>query len=124
MMGHIEHAFDERTRSANRLRQFVADPSAVLRTPITTLRGYAELYRAGGLNDPKELEEAMRRTEQESVRMGSLVDDLLLLARLDQGRPLERRPVDLTVIADDAVRDARAVDPNRPITASTDGPVT
>jgi two-component system, OmpR family, sensor kinase len=124
MLGRIEHAFDERTRSENRLRQFVADASHELRTPITTIRGYAELYRAGGLGDPSELEEAMRRTEQESVRMGTLVDDLLLLARLDQGRPLDRGPVDLTVIADDAVRDARAVDPQRPISATSNGPVT
>jgi two-component system OmpR family sensor kinase len=124
MMGRIEHAFDERTRSENRLRQFVADASHELRTPITTIRGYGELYRSGGLSDPNELEEAMRRTEQESIRMGTLVDDLLLLARLDQGRPLDRRPVDLTLIADDAVRDAKAVDPDRPITAATDGPIT
>jgi two-component system OmpR family sensor kinase len=124
MMGRIEDAFDERTRSENRLRQFVADASHELRTPITTIRGYAELYRAGGLSDGTELEEAMRRTEQESVRMGTLVDDLLLLARLDQGRPLDRQPVDLTEIAEDAVRDARAVDPERPISASTNGPVT
>jgi two-component system OmpR family sensor kinase len=124
MLGRIEGAFDERTRSEARLRQFVADASHELRTPVTTIRGYAELYRAGGLHEEGELEEAMRRTEQEAVRMGSLVDDLLLLARLDTGRPLEREPVELVAIAQDAVRDARAVDPDRPISASTDGPVT
>jgi two-component system OmpR family sensor kinase len=124
MMGHIEAAFDQRTQSENRLRQFIADASHELRTPVTTVRGYAELYQAGGLADPDELDEAMRRTGQEAVRMGTLIDDLLLLARLDQGRPLERRPVELTALADDAVRDARAVAPDRPITATTNGPVT
>jgi two-component system OmpR family sensor kinase len=124
MMGHIEAAFDQRTQSENRLRQFIADASHELRTPVTTVRGYAELYQAGGLGDADELDEAMRRTGQEAVRMGTLIDDLLLLARLDQGRPLERRPVELTALADDAVRDARAVEPDRPITATTNGPVT
>ena len=90
MLGRIEEAFDERTRSEDRLRRFVADASHELRTPVTTIRGYAELYRSGGLDDDDELGEAMRRTEQEAIRMGALVDDLLLLARLDQGRPLER----------------------------------
>ena len=93
MLGRIEEAFDERTRSEDRLRRFVGDASHELRTPVTTIRGYAELYRAGGLDDDDELREAMRRTEQEAIRMGRLVDDLLLLARLDQGRPLERAPV-------------------------------
>jgi len=121
MLGSIEEAFDQRTASEERLRRFVADASHELRTPITTIRGYAELYRAGGLGDGDELQEAMRRTEQEAVRMGTLVDDLLHLARLDQGRPLERGPVDLTVIAEDAGRDARAVDPGRAVTVTTDG---
>jgi two-component system OmpR family sensor kinase len=122
MLGRIEDAFDERTRSEDRLRRFVGDASHELRTPVTTIRGYAELYRAGGLDDDDELREAMRRTEQEAIRMGALVDDLLLLARLDQGRPLERAPVDLGVLAEDAVRDARAVDPNRSITATVRDP--
>jgi two-component system OmpR family sensor kinase len=123
MLGRIEDAFDERARSEQRLRQFVADASHELRTPVTTVRGYAELFRAGGLDDPAELAEAMRRTEQEAVRMGALVDDLLHLARLDQGRPLAREPVDLAAMADDVVRDTRAVDPGRPVVAHTDGPV-
>jgi two-component system OmpR family sensor kinase len=100
------------------LRQFVADASHELRTPVTTIRGYAELYRGGGLSDPDELTLAMRRTEQESIRMGSLVEDLLLLARLDQKPSLQAGAVDLGVLAVDAVSDARAVDPERPITAS------
>jgi two-component system OmpR family sensor kinase len=123
MLGRIEEAFAERTRSEARLRQFVADASHELRTPVTTIRGYAELYRRGALADADELDEAMRRTEQEAMRMGTLVDDLLHLARLDQGRPLERERVELTGIAEDAARDARAVDPDRPVTASTNGPV-
>jgi two-component system OmpR family sensor kinase len=120
MLGRIEEAFDERTRSENRLRRFVGDASHELRTPVTTIRGYAELYRAGGLEEGDELREAMRRTEQEAIRMGRLVDDLLLLARLDQGRPLEQAPVHLEVLVEDAVRDARAVDPQREIIASID----
>jgi two-component system, OmpR family, sensor kinase len=122
MLGRIEAAFDERTRSEQRLRRFVGDASHELRTPVTTIRGYAELYRSGGLADDAELREAMRRTEQEAVRMGTLVDDLLLLARLDQGRPLEQVTVRLEVLAHDAVRDARAVDPTRPIAATVKHP--
>jgi two-component system OmpR family sensor kinase len=120
MMGRIEDSFAERTRSEARLRQFIGDASHELRTPVTTIRGYAELYRAGGLDSEPELREAMRRTEQEAIRMGSLVDDLLHLARLDQGRPLEQAPVDLAAVVDDAVRDAKAVDPQRPIVAHTE----
>jgi len=120
MLGRIEDAFDQRAESEDRLRRFVADASHELRTPVTTIRGYAELYRVGALDDPNDLGQAMRRTEEEAIRMGSLVEDLLLLARLDQGRPLERAPVDLGVLAIDAVRDARAVQPERPITVSTD----
>jgi two-component system OmpR family sensor kinase len=122
MLGRIEEAFDERARSEDRLRRFVGDASHELRTPVTTIRGYAELYRSGGLDDDEELHEAMRRTEQEAIRMGALVDDLLLLARLDEGRPLERVPVHLDELAEDAVRDARAVDPQRRITATVKRP--
>lgn len=115
MLGRIEEAFDERTRSEDRLRRFVADASHELRTPVTTIRGYAELYRLGGLSDEHDLDEAMRRTEQEATRMGQLVGDLLDLARLDQGRPLNLRPVDVAQLAADAVADARAVEPDRPL---------
>jgi two-component system OmpR family sensor kinase len=117
MLTTIEGAFAERAASEARLRRFVADASHELRTPVTTIRGYAELYRHGGLAQPDELDQAMRRTEQESVRMASLVDDLLLLARLDEGRPLARDPVDLGVLGIDAAADARAVAPDRTITA-------
>jgi two-component system, OmpR family, sensor kinase len=121
MLGRIERAFDHRTRSEEQLRQFLADASHELRTPVTTIRGYAELYQAGGLAGPDELDEAMRRTGQEAVRMGRLVEDMLLLARLDQGRPLQSVPVDVASLVADAARDAGAVDPERTITLSLDG---
>lgn len=122
MLGRIEEAFDERAKSEGRLRQFVADASHELRTPVTTIRGYAELYRLGGLEDDHDLSEAMRRTEQEATRMGQLIGDLLDLARLDQGRPLVLAPVDLSVLAADAVADAGAVEPARPITLDAPDP--
>jgi two-component system OmpR family sensor kinase len=116
MLGRIEEALDERAESEERLRQFVADASHELRTPITTIRGYAELYRHGGLSNDDELTDAMRRTEQEAGRMGRLVDDMLTLAKLDQHRPLEARPVDLAALATDAAADARVAAPARDIT--------
>ena len=118
MMGHIETAFALRAASEDRLRRFVADASHELRTPVTTIRGYAELYRRGGLADADAMAQAMRRTEQEAIRMGSLIEDLLLLARLDQGRPLEQQPVDLSALVRDAVTDARVVAPDRVIDAT------
>jgi two-component system OmpR family sensor kinase len=123
MLGRIERAFDQRTRSEEQLRQFLADASHELRTPVTTIRGYAELYQAGGLGAPEDLDEAMRRTGQEAVRMGALVEDMLLLARLDQGRPLESVPVDVAELVADAGRDARVVAPEREITVEAEGPL-
>ena len=123
MLGQIEEAFSERRDSEDRLRRFVADASHELRTPLTSIRGYAELFRQGAAERPEDLAVAMRRIEEEAARMGVLVDDLLLLARLDQGRPLERAPVDLVEVASDAVSDARAVAPARVITFDHDGPV-
>lgn len=114
MLERIQRAFTERAASEAQLRRFVADASHELRTPLTSIRGYAELHRAGGLRDD-ELDAAMRRIEQEGERMGALVDDLLLLAKLDQGRPLELRPIDLGAIAADAAADLRAVEPDRPV---------
>ena len=122
MLGQIQRAFEEKESSEQRLRQFVGDASHELRTPLTSIRGYAELFRRGADQRPEDLASAMRRIEEEAERMGVLVDDLLLLARLDQGRPLEREPVDLARVASDAVADARAADPDRPITF-TDGEV-
>jgi len=121
MLAQIEEAFAERTESENRLRRFLADASHELRTPLTSIRGYSELFRRGADERPEDLATSMRRIEQEATRMGVLVDELLLLARLDQGRPLERAPVDLAAIATDAVSDASAVDPARRITLSTAG---
>jgi two-component system, OmpR family, sensor kinase len=127
MLDNVEGAFEEqrlaleaKERSEDQLRRFVADASHELRTPLTAVRGYADLYRAGGLADSAELERAMDRIGTESRRMGDLVEDLLLLARLDQGRPLRRDPVDLCRVAADAVADARAVEPERPLTTGID----
>ena len=118
--GEQQAALDAKAASEERLRRFVADASHELRTPLTAVRGYSDLYRAGGLSDPDELATAMARIGTESRRMGALVDDLLLLARLDQGRPIRQDPVDLSRIATDAVADARALDPGRPIVAAID----
>lgn len=115
MLEKIEAAFAERQASEERLRRFVADASHELRTPLTSIRGYAELFRRGADARPEDLAKSMRRIEEESLRMGELVEELLLLARLDQGRPLDTGPVDLTDLAQDAVADARAVQPDRPI---------
>lgn len=97
------------------MRRLVADASHELRTPLTSIRGFAELYRQGAVADPAAARRAMSRIESEADRMGLLVEDLLLLARLDQQRPLERRPVDLLVLAADAVHDAGAQAPGRPV---------
>src|SRR5580693_7092271 len=109
-------------RSEERMRRFITDASHELRTPLTTMRGFAELYRQGAARD---MEIVMSRIESESRRMGLLVDDLLLLARLDAQRPIERNRVDLLALASDAVHDAQAIAPNRKITIDVmDGPGT
>ncbi|HSR23111.1 MAG TPA: HAMP domain-containing sensor histidine kinase, partial [Candidatus Eisenbacteria bacterium] len=123
MLSQIESAFAERTRSERRLRRFIADASHELRTPLTSIRGYAELLRRGAERSPADSELARRRIEEEATRMGVLVDDMLLLARLDQGRPLVREPVDLRAIARDALADAAAVAPDRTITLTAPEPV-
>lgn len=99
--------------SESRMRLFVADASHELRTPLTSIRGYAELYRMGGGADPAQVATMMRRIEEEAARMGVLVDDLLLLARLDEQRPLDLADVDLSGIADEVVGDARVRRPER-----------
>ncbi len=116
-------AFDARAASEHTLREFISDASHELRTPLTSIRGYAELLRAGALGEDEERQRAAARIEHEAVRMGVLVDNLLSLARLDEGRPLELSDVDLTVLAADAVNDARAVEPDRPITLVVRDPV-
>ncbi|MEZ5375074.1 MAG: ATP-binding protein [Acidimicrobiales bacterium] len=115
MLGRIEESFDERVRAEERLRQFIADASHELRTPVATIRGYAELYRSGGLGERDDLDDAMRRTEQESLRMSRLIGDMLNLARLDQHPTLNARPVDVAALVADAGRDAQATQPDRTI---------
>jgi two-component system OmpR family sensor kinase len=122
MLAQIESAFGARAaseasarRSEDRMRRFVADASHELRTPLTTIRGFAELYRQGAARDPAELDRLMRRIEDQAARMGLLVEDLLLLARLDTERPLDRQPVDLLALAAEAVNDAGAAAPDRRI---------
>lgn len=124
MLAEIESGFAEKSESEARLRQFVADASHELRTPLTSIRGYAELLRKGAFPDEEERLRALRRVEREAARMGGLVDDLLLLARLDQGRPLERVPVDLRRICSDAVGDAELSDPGRAVELVAPAPVT
>ena len=115
MLAQIEQSFAVREASEARMRQFVADASHELRTPLAAVRGYAELFRQGAVTGPEDVSATMRRIEDESIRMGGLVDDLLLLTRLDSSRPLRRGLVDLTVLAADAVADARALAPTRQV---------
>ena len=115
MLTQIEQAFHVRADSEERLRRFVADASHELRTPIATIRGYAELYRQGAATEPDDVARLLGRVEAESVRMGTLVEDLLLLARLDSAPQLEREPVDLLSLAADAVVDARAREVGRQV---------
>lgn len=123
MLGQIEEAFDQQRASEERLRRFLADASHELRTPITSIRGYAELFRRGASERPADLAKVMARIESEAGRMGFLVEDLLLLAWLDQGKPLAREPVDLTSLGARAVQDARAADPTRSFEMLAEGPV-
>ena len=111
MLGHVGAALAARQASETRVRQFVADASHELRTPLAAIRGYAELTRRGRDTVPADIAHALRRVESESVRMTRLVDDLLLLARLDSGRPLAAEPVDLSALAVDAVSDAHVAGP-------------
>lgn len=119
MLTEIEEGFRQREATEARLRQFVADASHELRTPLTSIRGYADLWQAGGLRESEQLDQAMRRLSEEGRRMSALVEDLIVLARLDRQRPLERQPVRLDVLAADGVSDALAVEPDRPITLET-----
>jgi two-component system OmpR family sensor kinase len=120
MLEQIEQAFDERRRTEEKLRRFLADASHELRTPLTSIRGYAEVFHRGAKDDPDDLATAMRRIEDESRRMGVMVDELLRLARLGEGREPERAPVDLAQIIADTVSDAGVEDPGR--TIAVDGP--
>jgi two-component system OmpR family sensor kinase len=123
MLDGIEEAFAAREATERRLRQFLADASHELRTPLTSIQGFAELFRLGVANEHVDQETIVRRIEDEAKRMGRLVEDLLLLARLDQAPEPERRPVDLAVLAADACSDAVAAEPDRPVTLSAPTPV-
>jgi two-component system, OmpR family, sensor kinase len=115
MLAQIEAAFRARQASENRTRRFAADASHELRTPLAAIRGYAELYRQGAVRGEADVARTMSRIEDEARRMGVLVEDLLLLARLDEQRPARTDPVDLAVLAGDAVHDARGLAPDRTV---------
>ena len=115
MLGRIEESFSARVDSESKLRRFVADASHELRTPITAIRGFAELHRQGAVTGEEKTKELIGRIENESKRMGSLVEDLLLLARLDQSRQMKSEPVNLSKLVLDAVESARAAGPNYPV---------
>ncbi|GAA3435348.1 hypothetical protein GCM10018954_049540 [Kutzneria kofuensis] len=130
MLGHVASALNVRQESETRVRQFVADASHELRTPLASIRGYAELAGRYAGQVPPDVSHAMRRIQSESTRMTSLVEELLLLARLDAGRPLAREPVDLSRLVVDAVSDARVTSrdhrwqlaiPGEPVTVLGDG---
>jgi two-component system OmpR family sensor kinase len=115
MLSQLETAFDQRSASEQRLRTFLADASHELRTPVATIRAYAELFRRGAADRPADLTRVTGRIESEAERMGVLVDEMLLLARLDQGRPLDLKLTDLNTLAADAMAAARATEPDRPL---------
>ena len=123
MLAQIESAFKAREASERRLRRFVADASHELRTPLAGVRGYAELFERGADRRPEDLARSMAGITREAQRMSLLVDDLLLLARLDEGRLLDRVPVDLEQIVREAVETARTVEPGRPIELATENVV-
>jgi two-component system OmpR family sensor kinase len=116
MLGYIEEAFAKRAASEEQLRRFVADASHELRTPLSAVSAYAELFERGAQQRPDDLARVMRGIRVETARMQTLIDDLLLLARLDEGRPLASERVDVVAVLDDAVDAARAVGPEWPIT--------
>lgn len=123
MLRQLEEAWAERQRNEQRLRHFISDASHELRTPLTSVQGYAELVQRAPEMDRDDLLLAVRRMEEETQRMGFLVDDLLLLARLDQGRPLQKEPVDLEALVSDACADARVADPGRSLSVQVTAPL-
>jgi two-component system OmpR family sensor kinase len=122
MLARIDQAFADRARTIEQMRRFVGDASHELRTPLVTVRGYAELYRMGALQNAEDLAQAMERIEKEAIRMGGLVEDLLELARLDETKPMVLTPVDLSPIARDAALDANASSPRRTVSVVVDNP--
>jgi two-component system OmpR family sensor kinase len=130
MLSRIQQAFAQRDAteaalraSEERLRRFVADASHELRTPLAAVSAYAELFDRGASEHPDDLRRVMTGIQGEASRMGRLVEDLFLLARLDEGRPLERQPVDLTALAAEAVQTATAVGPAWPVSLAAERPV-
>ena len=115
MLNRIDRAFSDRARTIDQMRRFVGDASHELRTPLVSVRGYAELYRMGALQQPEDVAQAMERIEKEAIRMGELVSDLLELARIDEAKPLQLSPVDLVPIAHDAALDTMASAPRRTV---------
>jgi len=111
----IEQAFADRGESEDRLRRFLSDASHELRTPLASIRGYAELFRLGAASEPEALERAMARIEAEATRMGVLVENLLLLARLDELPEMRLVPVDLRELAEQAAQDTRVVAAEREV---------
>jgi two-component system OmpR family sensor kinase len=120
MLSRIEESFALRKASEDKLRRFVADASHELRTPLTAIRGFAELHRQGAVVGEGDTKQLLARIEGESIRMGSLVEDLLLLARLDQSREMEALPVDIAAVTRDAVASAQAAGPSHPISLTAD----
>jgi two-component system OmpR family sensor kinase len=118
MLSRIEESFEAQKASEDKLRRFVADASHELRTPLTAIRGFAELHRQGAIKGEEKTGELVKRIEQESIRMSTLVEDLLLLARLDQSREMERLPIDLKTLISEAVTSAQAAGPDHPIEMS------
>lgn len=116
MLSRIEESFAIRSESENKLRRFVADASHELRTPLTAIRGFAELHRQGAVVGEEKTKELISRIEKESIRMSSLVEDLLLLARLDQSRELTIDPVDINHLVNEVIASARAAGPSHKIT--------
>jgi len=123
MLDEIEAAFAERDATEQRLRQFLSAASHELRTPLTSIQGFAELFRLGADGERVDLATVLRRIEEESARMRVLVEDLVLLARLDETRPVEQVPVDLAVLAADACSDAVAAGRDHPVTLDAPEPV-
>ena len=119
MLSRIEKSFEVQTESEDKLRRFVADASHELRTPLTAIRGFAELHRQGAVVGEEKTRELVSRIEKESIRMSTLVEDLLLLARLDQSRELTFDPVDINYLVNEAIASARAAGPDHEITITS-----
>ncbi|WP_402374229.1 sensor histidine kinase [Isoptericola rhizosphaerae] len=118
MLTQIESAFAVQEASEQRMRRFVSDASHELRTPLATVRGYGELYRMGALDTDEKVEDTMVRIEDSARRMGTLVNDLLVLARLDEGRPMRHEVVDLAALAHETAQDLHALDPTRTVSVT------